>query len=106
MKKKDISVQRRPFTICNVQENWPVGNIVDKITNCKMHSPAREINFGCPFGSVNTWKKTVPGCKIYTLLRVPGQKVPFFTGHEASIYFVGCNVIIAFISSTSDEETF
>ena len=34
------------------------------------------------------------------------SKGTLFTGHEASVYFVGCNVIIAFVSSTSDEETF
>ena len=47
---------------------WPIVNIVDTINNCKMHPPDRETNFGCSFGSVNTWKKIVPGCKIYTQL--------------------------------------
>ena len=65
--KKTFLFNGDPFIICNVQENWPVGNFVYTITNCKMHPPEREINDGCPFGSVNTRKKTVPGCKIYML---------------------------------------
>ena len=32
------------------------------------------------------------------------SKGTLFTGHEVSVYFIGCNVIIAFISCTSDEE--
>ena len=32
------------------------------------------------------------------------SKGTLFSGQEASIYFVGCNVSIAFISCTSDEE--
>ena len=107
MKKKTFLFNGDIFIICNIQENLPVGNIVDEITNCKTHLPERDINFGCPFGSVNTRKKTVPGCKIYMLqVMVTWSKGALFTGHEASIYFVGCNVNIAFIRSTSDEETF
>ena len=33
------------------------------------------------------------------------SKGTLFTGHEASVYFIGWNVIIALTSSTSYEET-
>ena len=42
---------------------------------------------------VSIRKKTVPGCKIYTLLWVPGQKVPFLLGMKQVYISLGATLL-------------
>ena len=73
-----------------------------------MHPPEREINFGCPFGQKILGRKLDPVAKFTRCkLWVPGQKVPYLLGMKQIYISSGATLFyVAFISSTSDEETF